>query len=96
MVFKCELANGEFDQRLYALLYRATRGVGLRITAVIDTPRAKRHDHHVFSTEKALAVMQSYCTAYCLDELNTERNRRNTAVAYARAIEAVKALSVED
>ena len=78
--------------RLYDLLYRAVRGLGMQITDLKVTA-SKPGTHTVFDAIRAIAVMQTYCDEYVADMSNIESHRKSTKYCYDNAIAEIKRIA---
>lgn len=86
----------QFDKRgksrLYDLLYRATRGVGMQIVDLKVTT-SKSGTSTVFDAIRAIAVMQTYCDEYVADTSNIASYRKSTKYCYDNAIAEIKRIA---
>lgn len=86
----------QFDKRgksrLYDLVYRATRGVGMQITDLKVT-KSKPRTSTIFDAIRAIAVMQTYCDEYVADMSNIESRRKSTKYCYDNAIAEIKRIA---
>lgn len=86
----------QFDKRgksrLYDLLYRATRGVGMQIND-IKVAESKPRISTVFDAIRAIAVMQTYCDEYVADMSNIKSHRESTKYCYDNAIAEIKRIA---
>jgi len=86
----------KFDKRgksrLYDLLYRAVRGLGMQI-ADLKVSTSKPRASTVFDAIRAIAVMQTYCDEYVADMSNIASYRENTKYCYDNAIAEIKRIA---
>ena len=86
----------QFDKhgksRLYDLVYRATRGVGMQINDLKVT-ESKPRASTVFDAIRAIAVMQTYRDEYVADMSNIKSYRENTKYCYDNAIAEIKRIA---